>query len=137
MRSLTRYAEAIKHHFPPWLYKLGAQTYADKRFPRHLFIETTAKCNLSCDYCPRADEDQHMDFNLFKAITQEANTFGPRSFSLHLFGEPLLWPKIIEGIRYIKQLDKRHVVLLTTNGTHLNRYVDELIGNGVDEIIWS
>ena len=78
-----------------------------------------------------------MDFELFKAIIKEANQYGPRSFSLHLFGEPLLYPRIIEAIRYIKGKSKRHTVLLTTNGTLLNRFAKELEEVGVDRIIWT
>ncbi len=137
MRSLTVHAEKIKKYMPKTMYKIGSQFYIDKKYPRHLFIETTAKCNLTCAYCPREDVNDHMDFRLFKEIIDEASFYGPRSFSLHLFGEPLLWPKIIDGIRYIKAKHKRNVVLLTTNGTHLNRFVDDIIGNDVDEVIWS
>jgi radical SAM protein with 4Fe4S-binding SPASM domain len=136
MRALTKYAEKAKK-LPSIIYKAGAQSYIDVQFPRHLFIETTAKCNLTCSYCPREDEDSHMDYELFKTIVDEASRYGPRSFSLHLFGEPLLYPKIIDAIRYIKNRNRHHVVLLTTNGTHLNRFVDSLIGLQVDEIIWS
>lgn len=78
-----------------------------------------------------------MDYELFKSVINESSQYGSRSFSLHLFGEPLLWPYICDGIRYIKQQNKRHTVLLTTNGTHLNKFADELVGVGVDQIIWS
>jgi hypothetical protein len=78
-----------------------------------------------------------MDFQMFKAIVDEATTFGPRSFSLHLFGEPLLWPHILDGIRYIKLRNRQHTVLLTTNGTRLEESCEALIRSGVDEIIWS
>lgn len=134
--SLVRYAETSKK-VPSWLYKIGTRLYVDRTFPRHLFIETTAKCNLTCSYCPREDLQDHMDFSLFKDIVDEASRYGARSFSLHLFGEPLLWPHIIDGIRYIKHCNKHHNVILTTNGTHLNRFVNDLIGSRVDEIIWS
>jgi len=141
MRSWTLYAEQAKKIAAkaPWIYKTAAQLYArtDGGFPRHLFIETTAKCNLSCVYCPREKNDDHMDFRLFKAIVDEATHYGPRSFSLHLFGEPLLYPQIIEAIRYIKSKNKKHVILLTTNGCLLNHYVGDLVKYGVDEIIWS
>ncbi len=132
----TKYAEKIKK-LPPWLYKIGAQTWYDKKFPRHLFIETTANCNLSCDYCPREDIDNEMDWNLFKEIVKEASFYGQRSFSLHLFGEPLLWSRLLDGIEYIKRHNRKHVVLLTTNGTHLNTFAQDLIKAEVDEIIWS
>jgi len=139
MRSLVKHAEKIKElgKKVPWAYKAGAQAYIDKTFPRHIFIETTAKCNLTCAYCPREKVDDHMQFSIFRRIVDEASFYGPRSFSLHLFGEPLLWPDILKGVQYIKEKNKRNNILLTTNGTHLNRFAAELIHLGVDEIIWT
>lgn len=78
-----------------------------------------------------------MDFGLFKSIIDECSFYGPRSFSLHLFGEPLLYPKILEAIRYIKERNKRNTILLTTNGTLLNKFISDLMGLGIDRIIWS
>jgi len=138
-RSATRHAETIKRlgQRIPWLYKAAAQLYIDRKFPRHIFIETTAKCNLTCSFCPRELIDNHMDYSLFKRIIDEASAYGPRSFSMHLFGEPLLWPEIVRGIKYIKWRDPRNTVLLTTNGTHLNRFVEDLVRIKVDEILWT
>jgi len=133
---ITKHAELLKKA-PPLLYKTAAQLWIDKEFPRHLFIETTAACNLGCEYCPREKIKNHMDYGLFTKIVDEASTHGPRSFSLHLFGEPLLYPKIIEAIKYIKDKNSRHVVLLTTNGTLLHRFIDDLIAVQVDKVIWS
>lgn len=76
-----------------------------------------------------------MDFNLFKEIIDEAARHGPRSFSLHLFGEPLLYPKIKDSIQYIKKADKRNRVLLTTNGTKLNELFDSV--KDADQIYWT
>ena len=78
-----------------------------------------------------------MDYELFKSIVEEASHYGPRSFSLHLFGEPLLYPHILDAIAFIKAKNKRHTVLLTTNGVLLNRYVEDLLKVRVDKIIWS
>ena len=127
----------LLRYLPSPLYKIGAQNYIDKEFPRHIFIETTALCNLSCTYCPREKNSSHMDFSLFKRIVDECNEYGPRSFSLHLFGEPLLYPYILDAIKYIKEKDKRHTILLTTNGTLLNKFIDPLLELKVDRIIWS
>jgi radical SAM protein with 4Fe4S-binding SPASM domain len=63
----------------------------------------------------------------------EASLFGHRSFSLHLFGEPLLYPRIIEVIDYLKA--RRHGIILTTNGILLARLYKQL--RRVDKIIWS
>jgi len=133
---LTKFTGIVKK-LPSPLYKLGVQAYIDKTFPRHIFIETTALCNLSCEYCPREKISSHMDFELFKRIVDECNQYGPRSFSLHLFGETLLYPHILEAIRYIKKLNRKHTILLTTNGTLLNKFIDDLVGLRVDRIIWS
>ena len=123
---------------PKTLYKLGAQAWIDKEYPRHLFIETTAACNLTCTYCPRERLGQHMDFGLFQQVVDEATQYGSRSFSLHLFGEPLLYPRWMGAVSYIKsRRHVRHTVLLTTNGTRLNQEVDRVIESGIDLVLWS
>jgi len=134
--QLTKWT-GLARLLPSPLYKLAAQAYIDKEFPRHVFIETTSQCNLSCEYCPREKRSDHMEFNLFKAIVDECSQYGARSFSLHLFGEPLLYPKIMEAINYIKAKNRRHTILLTTNGTVLNKFAKRLLESGVDRIIWS
>ena len=126
----------IKHIFwlkklPPFLYKIGAQAYIDYHFPRHLFIETTSRCNLSCWHCPRPKIENDMDMGMFQDIIIEASDYGKRSFSLHLFGEPLLDPFIIERMKYIKMVNPKNTIILTTNGTIHNREAYDL----VDKII--
>ena len=133
---LTKFTD-IARKLPSPIYKALAQSWIDLSFPRHIFIETTANCNLSCEYCPREKRKEDMDFGLFKEIIDECSGYGPRSFSLHLFGEPLLYPHIIEAINYIKAKNKRHTILLTTNGTVLNKFARRLLESGVDRIIWS
>ena len=128
---------SILKNLPSPIYKIAAQSWIDLDFPRHIFIEVTASCNLSCEYCPREKRNENMDFTLFKRIVDECNGYGPRSFSLHLFGEPLLYPFILDAIKYIKEKDKRHTILLTTNGTLLNKFIDPLLDLKVDRIIWS
>lgn len=78
-----------------------------------------------------------MDFQLFKQIVLEASEYGARSFSLHLFGEPLLFPHWLEAIRFIKGQNRQHVVMLTTNGTSLNRCVDDVVASSLDLMLWS
>lgn len=133
---MTPYAQIAKR-LPSWIYKIGAQAFIDRSYPRHLFIETTSNCNLTCSYCPREKISQDMDFELFRQIVDEATRYGPRSFSLHLFGEPLLYPRIFDAIRYIKKCNKNHTVLLTTNGTRLNSCVDDFVSAGIDQAFWT
>lgn len=135
----TVYADKIKRFLPSPVYKFLAKRYIDRQYPRHLFIETTATCNLSCSYCPREKIKAEMDFELFKDIIREASKYGKRSFSLHLFGEPLLYSKWREAIDFIKRENPAHTVLLTTNGTLLEvgDVLDRLLSSGVDQVLWS
>lgn len=134
---ITKYAYQLKKYLPSPIYKFFAKRYIDYGFPRHLFLELTATCNLTCGYCPREKVRQDMDFRLFKEIVDEASQFGSRSFSLHLFGEPLLYPCIFEAVRYIKEKNKSHIVLLTTNGTKINECINELIQSDIDKCLWT
>jgi len=134
MFNPTDHTDIIKK-LPSILYKPLAQAWVDYEFPRHIFIETTSACQLSCEYCPREKRNEHMDWELFTSIVDECSEYGPRSFSLHLFGEVLLYPKIVEAIDYIKDKNKNHKVLLTTNGVLLNKFNKSL--DRVDRIIWT
>ena len=134
--QLTKFTD-LARKLPSPLYKLASQAFIDYEFPRHIFIETTANCNLSCEYCPREKRKEDMNYEMFKEIINECSNYGPRSFSLHLFGEPLLYPRILDCISYIKSKNRRHTVLLTTNGTLLNRYAKSLQEVQVDRVIWS
>ena len=133
---ITDQAQFLKK-LPSPLFKLAAQAYIDYKFPRHLFIETTSTCNLSCNYCPREKTKNDMDFHLFMKIVDEASKYGARSFSLHLFGEPLLYKYWITAIKYIKEKNPRHTILLTTNGTKINEYIDILVRLPIDKCLWS
>lgn len=132
MLSATTLAPFLKK-LPSPIYKWLGQKWIDYGWPRHLFIELTSECQLCCSYCPRPRVSHQLPFELFKKIVDEASLHGRRSFSLHLFGEPLLYPRILESIKYLKS--RGHTVLLTTNGVLLGRFFKEI--KAVDKIIWS
>lgn len=119
-------------------YKFFAQRMISYDFPLHIFLETTSICNLKCKMCPRTDRNTllgHMDFELFKKIVNEANDYDSRTFCLHLFGEPLLTPNFSQMTKYIKQINKNNTILLTTNGTLLNKKIAQaMIEAPVDKI---
>jgi len=78
-----------------------------------------------------------MDFELFKSIIREASKYGRRSFSLHLFGEPLLYPQFSLSLEFIQRMRKDHTVLLTTNGTLINSFVDTIVKSNVSQVLWT
>jgi len=127
-------------NWPPivWLKKFFIQKMIDWNYPEHIFLETTSACNLHCKLCPRTSGSTlvgHMDFELFKKVVDEAKQYGPRTFCLHLFGEPLLAPHFIEEIFYIKKAHHKNTIVLTTNGTLLNEQIARaMIKAPVDKI---
>ena len=122
-------------------YKYFSQKLINYKFPAHLFLEVTNACNLNCQMCARNTikrETGYMDFGLFKKIIDQSALFGPRSFCLHIFGEPLLAPRITEMIKYLKDKNKKNTILLTTNGVLLNEdLAGEIIDLGVDRLVVS
>lgn len=122
-------------------YKIIAQRLIDFKFPYHVFLESTNACNLRCKICTRNLKPMKigaMNFELFKKIVNEADLYGPRNFSLHLYGEPLLAPNLTAMIAYIKQKNPRNTILLTTNGVLLTQTITQkIIASGVDKVIIS
>lgn len=133
MRSPVLYAQTLKK-IPSFFCQMFGQMWFREEFPRHLFIELTTRCNQSCGYCPREHRSEDMDFSTFQRAIRESSIYGPCSFSLHLFGEPLLYPKIVESVKCIKANNKKHTTLITTNGIllpklywQLEHYTDRFI----------
>lgn len=135
--AVTKFSSLLKR-LPSPVYKSLGQLWIDKDWPRHLFVEVSAYCNLSCTFCPRENQGRsEMPWEMFTSIIDEASEYGPRSFSLHLFNEPTLYSKWCEAIKYIHKRRKGNTVLLTTNGTTLNSRVDDLIDANPDLVFWS
>lgn len=103
-------------------------------------IELTDRCNLRCSYCPKSYgigiESGDMDFGLFKKIVDDAHKLIEiHNVCLVGFGEPLLYPYLVEAIDYIKKKDSQIKVSITTNGVLLNdSWTRRLIEVGLDQI---
>ena len=109
------------------------------KFPVHLDIEATSRCNLRCTFCDRQpflDKGQlgDIDFTLFTKIIDEGTELGLYSLKLNYRGEPLLHPRLPEMIRYAKQ---RNIVdvYCNTNAMLLTELkAKQLIDAGLDRI---
>ncbi|MDI6732734.1 MAG: radical SAM protein [Planctomycetota bacterium] len=113
----------------------------DYQYPRSFNIEPTSHCNLKCVMCPRQrphKKDGYMKMDLFRKIVDETLGYGPRSIVLYKDGEPLLHPEIIEMVRYIKQVNPAHNILISTNGLLLTEKLSQaLIQNRLDQLHFS
>jgi MoaA/NifB/PqqE/SkfB family radical SAM enzyme len=103
--------------------------------PVCLYLETTNRCNLLCETCPRTFEDLEppadMSWELFTRIVGQFPKI--ERVVLHGVGEPMMVRELPQMIRYLK--DRGIYVLFNTNGTLLNlRKGRELIDVGLDEL---
>ena len=103
--------------------------------PVCLYLETTNRCNLLCETCPRTFEDLEppadMSWELFTRIVDQFPRIA--RVVLHGVGEPMMVKALPRMIRYLK--DRGTYVLFNTNGTLLTeRKGRELIDGGLDEL---
>ena len=103
--------------------------------PICLYLETTNRCNLLCETCPRTFETleppQDMTWEMFTGIVDQFPSIA--RVVLHGVGEPMLVRDLPRMIRYLK--DRGIYVLFNTNGTLLNpKKFQELIDTGLDEL---
>ena len=96
-------------------------------------FEFTTRCNLRCKMCSHT-YDKHLqiadiDFDLFKKIVEDVKNLGDKkiSFVATGLGEPLLYKKIIEAIKYIKTEMPATSFNLITNGILLDQDIAKSI----------
>ncbi len=115
------------------------------KFPLHLDIETTARCNMHCPMCPRryVSKDRseiygaydHMDMDLYKRLIDECAENNVFSIRLSWRGEVLVNPRLPEYIYYAKVVRKIPNVSFLTNGSLLRgKLAEKIIDYGLDYI---
>ena len=93
---------------------------------KKIYIEITNHCNLNCSYCSKIKrKKKYMSLKDFEIILQKIKDYTDYIY-LHIKGEPLLHPNIIEFINLAN--DYQLKVNLTTNGTLLKK-VSKKLGN--------
>lgn len=102
-----------------------------------LDVELSGSCNYNCGMCPQKDNGREKEFkkalpfDLFKKIVDEACEYGLEAVSLHGSGEPTLYKKLPEAIKYCK--DKNLKVVMLSNGFNLTETLSKkIIDAGLD-----
>jgi radical SAM protein with 4Fe4S-binding SPASM domain len=99
-------------------------------------IEFNQSCNFRCIYCYAADNpDRRNELSTeeFIDVIHQAKELGARKIII-LGGEPMLYPPIMEMIRYIRSLDM--AIELFTNGTNITVPIaQELFDTGVRAVL--
>jgi MoaA/NifB/PqqE/SkfB family radical SAM enzyme len=103
--------------------------------PVCLYLETTNRCNLLCETCPRTFEalepPADMSWELFASIVDQFPEIA--RVVLHGVGEPMMVKELPRMIRHLKA--RGVYVLFNTNGTLLTaRKRRELVDTGLDEL---
>lgn len=110
--------------------------------PESITLFLTQKCNLRCKMCGQwgesgvtkhkspGDVQAELDFDVLQNFIDQISYFQP---SITLFGgEPLLYPKCLELIKYIKT--KKMHVLMITNAAMIKERAIEIVQSGLDEL---
>ena len=109
------------------------------RRPRYLRISVTGRCNLRCLYCAPEEEntggpapDGLPDEEVLRVV-RVLVTVGVRKVRF-TGGEPLLRPGLPALMKAVRAMDGVEEIALTTNAFLLTRYLDELVGAGLETI---
>ena len=85
---------------------------------KKIYIEITNACNLSCPFCIKNKRKiNYMTLENYKYIINKVKDY-TREIYLHILGEPLLHPNIIDFIEYATKENLE--VNITTNGYLIN-----------------
>ena len=91
---------------------------------RKIYIEITNNCNLNCSFCSKVNrKKKYMSLEEYEKILNKIKDYTSYIY-LHVKGEPLLHPKVIEMIKLAEKYKLK--VNLTTNGVLFDKYAKEL-----------
>ena len=103
-------------------------------------ISLTDKCNLRCVYCMPEDKvyennliNDTLSFNDYKFIINGLSQVGIKKIKF-TGGEPLLYPHLIELIKYAQYECNIDDISITTNGIGLNEIAYELKRSGLKSV---
>lgn len=104
------YGQRYRDYRARWRKAGRLETVED--FPLSLEFETNNTCNFKCNMCIYAEKTQlhpdyrdkrprgNMDFNMYRAIIDEAAEYGLPAATYGFWCEPLLHPQIVDMIAY-------------------------------------
>ncbi|MDE5770570.1 MAG: radical SAM protein, partial [Ruminococcus sp.] len=102
-------------------------------------VTLTRKCNLRCDFCYAKKteyiETAIIEYDNLKKVVDFCNDARVK-FIVFTGGEPTLYPRLLDILKYIKSKDNKMIPTIATNGILLEdmEYCRSLIDNGIEYI---
>lgn len=129
-----RRMSGIRHSF---IFSLPHAFFGRYQYPSVLWIFLSTRCNLRCFICRREgfigkDFDFENIYKLNKTIKYA------RTIDLTGWGEPLLYPRFKDVLKYIYSLNPRKdLIQITTNGTRLSGRLAKLLSGHLKLLVIS
>ena len=120
---------------PQIAHEASANTDAQLPLPRELYIESTSRCNETCDQCPRTHLGREPDRDItFAEVRRIVDQFPALDrVVLHGLGEPLMNSELPQIVAYLHE--RGAYTLFNTNALLLNEARGRaLISAGLDEL---
>jgi len=107
---------------PGFLKKIFFRPVPD--FPETVLLETRSGCNGLCIFCPYDEVKDtlpkgEMEEAVFRKVVEDLSGHKPKNLIPCFLNEPLLDPKLIERLRYIRENAPATRINLTTNASLL------------------
>jgi radical SAM protein with 4Fe4S-binding SPASM domain len=107
--------------------------------PSHLTLEFTNLCNANCVFCPYSQQTrphERMSDEVFRKAVSDYVAIGGGSVDLTpIVGDPLIHPKFLEWVRYLRSRPEIDRITVTTNGILLSKHgIDEILDSGLSRI---
>lgn len=114
--------------------------------PLTVFVDPSDACNFKCCFCPTSDRDlmktvgrpwKQLPFDLFTKIADDMAAFPNKVEVLRLYkdGEPLLNKRLVDMIKYAKDVGASNRVDTTTNASLLTKEKGKAMADaGLDRI---
>lgn len=102
-------------------------------YPRRIVLEMTSACNIKCIFCGRDEAEFNQTYLKLEVLDKLSNALEHcEEVTLFGWGEPTINPKFS---KFLERLDKTNVrKYFVTNGTRLDKFVDDIFKYHVDII---
>ncbi len=97
-------------------------------------ISLTNMCNLKCAYCSQDElKEKHIPLSFYENLIDVLADLGIEKIRF-TGGEPLVNKNIVPLVKYTSSKDNIKDIAITTNGILFDKYIDELVENGLNRI---